>query len=258
MTELDKQQTIVALHGTYPDKCPKICEEGLKYLYPSISSTAVSQSMAYGAGEMHYDKYEELLNWRHRNYKGLIMIAIPYECYYKEGLWNHYQETGNVMYGAQDYKINPDFIACYIDVDEKEIDVHLTSKTNEDGTTAAPALYANIPIVSIKHTGDMDDEVVEKVQEVEEKKDNRPTDNAESIEEKSTDTAVEPKKEEKLEATNTDSKVEEKPVEEVSINKENGITEEQHKIEEVTKNEEKTTSETSDNSQDKIVKRKML
>ena len=113
LTELDKQQTIVALHGTYPDKCPKICEEGLKYLYPSISSTAVSQSMAYGAGEMHYDKYEELLNWRHRNYKGLIMIAIPYECYYKEGLWNHYQETGYVMYGAQDYKINPDFIACY-------------------------------------------------------------------------------------------------------------------------------------------------
>lgn len=151
-----------------------------------------------------------------------------------------------------------DVIKKYIDVDEKEIDVHLTSKTNEDGTTAAPALYANIPIVSIKHTGDMDDEVVEKVQEVEEKKDNRPTDNAESIEEKSTDTAVEPKKEEKLEATNTDSKVEEKPVEEVSINKENGITEEQHKIEEVTKNEEKTTSETSDNSQDKIVKENVV
>lgn len=151
-----------------------------------------------------------------------------------------------------------DVIKKYIDVDEKEIDVHLTSKTNEDGTTAAPALYANIPIVSIKHTGDMDDEVVEKVQEVEEKKDNRPTDNAERIEEKSTDTAVEPKKEEKLEATNTDSKVEEKPVEEVSINKENGITEEQHKIEEVTKNEEKTTSGTSDNSQDKIVKENVV
>ena len=134
LTELDKQQTIVALHGTYPDKCPKICEEGLKYLYPSISSTAVSQSMAYGAGEMHYDKYEELLNWRHRNYKGLIMIAIPYECYYKEGLWNHYQETGYVMYGAQDYKINPDFIACYIDVDEKKIIINLKYNRNHDYT----------------------------------------------------------------------------------------------------------------------------
>lgn len=41
-------------------------------------------------------------------------------------------------------------IKKYIDVDEKEIDVRLTNKTNDDGTTGAPALYANIPIVSIK------------------------------------------------------------------------------------------------------------
>ena len=42
-------------------------------------------------------------------------------------------------------------IKKYIDVDEKEIDVRLTNKTNEDGTNGAPALYANIPIVSIKN-----------------------------------------------------------------------------------------------------------
>ena len=41
-------------------------------------------------------------------------------------------------------------IKKYIDVDENEIDVRLANKTNEDGTTGAPALYANIPIVSIK------------------------------------------------------------------------------------------------------------
>ena len=41
-------------------------------------------------------------------------------------------------------------IKKYIDVDEKDIDVKLTNKTNEDGTTGAPALYANIPIVGIK------------------------------------------------------------------------------------------------------------
>ena len=41
-------------------------------------------------------------------------------------------------------------IKKYIDVDEGAIDVRLTNKTNEDGTTGAPALYANIPIVSIK------------------------------------------------------------------------------------------------------------
>ena len=42
-------------------------------------------------------------------------------------------------------------IKKYIDVDEKAIDVRLTNKANEDGTTGAPALYANIPITTIKN-----------------------------------------------------------------------------------------------------------
>lgn len=42
-------------------------------------------------------------------------------------------------------------IKKYIDVDETAIDVHLTNKTNEDGTVGAPALYANIPIITIKN-----------------------------------------------------------------------------------------------------------
>lgn len=41
-------------------------------------------------------------------------------------------------------------IKKYIDVDENSIDVRLTNKDNGDGTTGAPALYANIPIVSMK------------------------------------------------------------------------------------------------------------
>ena len=44
-----------------------------------------------------------------------------------------------------------DIIKKYIDVDENQIDVKLTNRTNEDGTIGAPALYANIPIVSIKN-----------------------------------------------------------------------------------------------------------
>ena len=42
-------------------------------------------------------------------------------------------------------------IKKYIEVDENEIDVKLTNKQNSDGTTGAPALYANIPIVGIKN-----------------------------------------------------------------------------------------------------------
>lgn len=41
-------------------------------------------------------------------------------------------------------------IKKYIDVDENAIDVRLTNKSNDDGTTGAPVLYANIPIMSVK------------------------------------------------------------------------------------------------------------
>ncbi len=56
-------------------------------------------------------------------------------------------------------------IKKYIDVDESAIDVRMTNKQNDDGTNGAPALYANIPIISLK-----DDALREKHKEQEEKK----------------------------------------------------------------------------------------
>ena len=44
-----------------------------------------------------------------------------------------------------------DVIKKYIVIDESSIDVRLTNKENEDGTTGAPSLYANIPILNIKN-----------------------------------------------------------------------------------------------------------
>ena len=44
-----------------------------------------------------------------------------------------------------------DVIKKYIEIDENEINVTLTNKENEDGTSGAPALYANIPILNIKN-----------------------------------------------------------------------------------------------------------
>lgn len=41
-------------------------------------------------------------------------------------------------------------IKKYINADENAIDVKLTNKVNSDGTTGAPILYANIPIISVK------------------------------------------------------------------------------------------------------------
>ena len=52
-------------------------------------------------------------------------------------------------------------IKKYIDIDEKAIDVKLTNKMNDDGTVGAPALYANIPIVTIKNEARKVDKVDE-------------------------------------------------------------------------------------------------
>ena len=61
-------------------------------------------------------------------------------------------------------------IKKYIDVDENSIDVRLTNKANSDGTTGAPALYANIPIVSIKE--EVKDKMSRQSKDSEKKSDN--------------------------------------------------------------------------------------
>ena len=70
-------------------------------------------------------------------------------------------------------------IKKYIDVDENSIDVKLTNKVNNDGTTGAPILYANIPILNVKDDTkninierklDKKEKIVEEVSEKEELK----------------------------------------------------------------------------------------
>ena len=55
-----------------------------------------------------------------------------------------------------------DVIKKYIEVDESAIDVRLTNKENEDGTTGAPALYANIPIINIKEEAKKEEDKIVK------------------------------------------------------------------------------------------------
>ncbi len=58
-----------------------------------------------------------------------------------------------------------DVIKKYIDVDENEMDVKLENKVNEDGTSGAPALYANIPIVSINEEKKKESEEIAKTKQ---------------------------------------------------------------------------------------------
>ena len=85
-------------------------------------------------------------------------------------------------------------IKKYIDIDEKAIDVRLTNKEGEDGSVGAPALYANIPIITIKN----DARKLEGTLKKEENKENK-EDNKEEKNEKA-----------ELEENNNNSKVEEK------------------------------------------------
>ena len=91
-----------------------------------------------------------------------------------------------------------DVIKKYIDVEEEAIDVRLTNEIKEDGTTGAPSLYANIPIVNIKNemkkevekennekkeTNKEEQEKVEEIKQEENKKEKEPEEQKENKEE---------------------------------------------------------------------------
>lgn len=105
-------------------------------------------------------------------------------------------------------------IKKYIEVDEKEIDVRLTNEVKEDGTTGAPSLYANIPIMNIRN--EMKKEVETKVKEEELRKQEEQAENDEEknekVEEKAETKSEEKRQEEKPESS--EETVEEKAEEE--------------------------------------------
>lgn len=86
-------------------------------------------------------------------------------------------------------------IKKYIEVDEKEIDVRLTNEVKDDGTTGAPSLYANIPIVNIKN--EMKKEMNQKAET--EKREEEEKAKAEDKEKPVEDVEKEEKNEEKIE-----------------------------------------------------------
>ena len=109
-----------------------------------------------------------------------------------------------------------DVIKKYIEVDEEAIDVRLTNKANDDGTTGAPALYANIPIMNIKH------EMGKENEKEEENKEEPQIENEEPKEEKVSEQVkdVEIKEEENNEPEEKEEK-EEEPKEEIPVTSSN-------------------------------------
>lgn len=123
-------------------------------------------------------------------------------------------------------------IKKYIEIDEKEIDVRLTNKENEDGTNGAPALYANIPILNIKN----DARKINK-KDVESKKDIKEENKEENKQESKA------KEQEEVENKEKDEKIVKTQNEQEEINVEPEKQEEDKK-EEKTENTEKQEIET--------------
>ena len=86
-----------------------------------------------------------------------------------------------------------DVIKKYIEVEEGEIDVRLTNEIKEDGTTGAPSLYANIPIVNIRNEMKKDETPVVKEEKTEKKEDVKKE--KKDLKGKKTENKEEPKKE---------------------------------------------------------------
>lgn len=109
-----------------------------------------------------------------------------------------------------------DVIKKYIEVDEKEIDVRLTNKENEDGTNGAPALYANIPILNIKN--DARKIGKKEIEEKEEQKENK-VENKERVEEKEQAQEIKENKQKEIEAKEKIQEIIDGVIEEAENNK---------------------------------------
>ena len=124
-------------------------------------------------------------------------------------------------------------IKKYIEVDERAIEVRLTNKENSDGTVGAPALYANIPIVTIKDEARKVNINKEKATSEEDKK-----------EDEEKETSVEESKEDKKDVEESEKENTEK------ADKKNDTKEETEAVENETEIEEEQKQE-KDNEEQK-------
>ena len=131
-------------------------------------------------------------------------------------------------------------IKKYIEVDERAIEVRLTNKENSDGTVGAPALYANIPIVTIKDEARKVNINKEKATSEEDKK-----------EDEEKETSVEESKEDKKDVEESEKENTEK------ADKKNDTKEETEEVENETEIEEEQKQE-KDNEEQKEEKEEVI
>ena len=105
-----------------------------------------------------------------------------------------------------------DVIKKYIDVDETDMDVKLENRVNEDGTSGAPALYANIPIVGINEEKKKESNEITKAKQAElEQEQKEETEEAQKVEEKKDEKKLKTSTKKSVSVKKSTEKKEEKP-----------------------------------------------
>ena len=113
----DENNLTPCIHGTSMKSAREIIDEGLNYRSPDITSTAVPMGLE------DLLKFSTLLNWPHRQYKGLVFLGIPKE---SEGkFWrkiNEKMEEGSLESKyAYNYCVPSEFILGVLDIEGKNI-----------------------------------------------------------------------------------------------------------------------------------------
>ena len=130
--KLDEQNVTLFIHGTDVDIANKVMKDGFEAKNPSITSTAVLEESYEDMPE--YNKFANMIKWPHRNYKGLVLIGLPKECFTNEAqpVWEHrpIQEGEVKTDSSREYVIRPEYIVGVIDVLGKQI-IENPTYTNE-------------------------------------------------------------------------------------------------------------------------------
>lgn len=100
------------LHGTSEDYIPEILNNGLSCHKNDIAYTSLSADRK--------NLYSDLLNWPHREYKGIILLALPKECI---GITGHGEQPiwNDSTIWANSYELAPEFILGALDIENKSI-----------------------------------------------------------------------------------------------------------------------------------------
>lgn len=123
--KLSEQNSTLYIHGTDIEIANMAMQTGFEAKTPSITSTAVCQTGYEETPE--YNEFSKMMNWPHRDYKGLVLIAVPNECISVQGeakpIWEYRPTKDGDMKTSltREYAINPEYIVGIIDVVERQI-----------------------------------------------------------------------------------------------------------------------------------------